>query len=150
MALTVVWERAAVPMPDGSERVLNRGEVLPAEVTDFQRSVMTMIGAVRDLGQSVAVVQQAVDEVEAGYQAPPPAPVLPAEVPPVVPVTPVVTEPAPPVVTDPGDDLDKPRPADNKDAWEQYAAARGYMTQSEAESMTKARLIEAVNARETV
>jgi len=158
MALVVAWEKAAVPMPDGTERVLTRGEALPNEVTDFQRSVMVMIGAVRDIGQNVAAVQAAADEVEAGYQAPPPPAQYPAEVPPVVSVpgaspavtpAPVNPDPTPIEVADPADDLDKPQAHERKDTWEDYASAKGYLTKAEAESMTKANLIAFVNERET-
>lgn len=171
MPLTVVWAKAAVPKPDGTEEILHRGQTLPDYVSDFQRSTMVQIGAVRDLGQAVGVVQAAVDQETAALTDPPPPPVYPAEVPPVRPQNPVVNvdptavEPdtraavADPVdsptnvverVSDPADDLDKPRPADSKDAWESYAEAKGYMTRSEAESMTKAKLIADVTARESV
>lgn len=148
MALTAVWEKVAVAMEDGSEKVIRRGEALPDKgVSDFIRSTLTMVGAVRDLNAAVAVVQSAVDAETTPAQEPAPA-VLPPEVPPVQPVQdtsgttdPKVVEPADSAVT-------KPSVSDNKDAWERYAVAKGYYTQAEAESLTKAKLVTEVNARE--
>lgn len=146
MALTVVWEKAAVSMDDGTEKILRRGETLPDKgVSDFHRSVLTMIGAVRDLGAAVAVVQAAVDAETTPEKEPAPA-VLPPEIPPVRPVEPVQQNPA----TEPADNapVAKPSVSDNKDAWERYAVSKGYYTQAEAESLTKAKLVTEVNARE--
>ena len=150
MALTVVWEKAAVTMEDGTEKILRRGEALPdTGVSDFHRSVLTMIGAVRDLNAAVAVVQQAADAEVTPEQEPAPA-VLPPEVPPVQPVQQTSTTTDPKAV-EPADDTTataKPSVSDNKDAWERYAVSKGYYTEAEAESMTKAKRVAEVNARE--
>lgn len=148
MALTVVWEKCAVDKPtkDGGveDVVLRRGETLPDFVTDFRRSVLVMIGAVRDLGAAVQIVQDAADAQLAPEPAPP---VYPPEVPPVTPtaatpatVTAPVTEPA--VQTKPG-------AADSKETWESYAVSKSYFTQAEAEAMTKTKLVAEVNKRES-
>ncbi len=142
MALTVVWEKMAVSNADGHETIINRGEALPDYVSDFHRTVYTMIGAVKDTGAPIAIVERAAEEEFAD----PPAPAQhPAEVPPVVP-TPTGTAPAP---AQPDLPPAKPATGDNKDAWEAYAVARGYMSQTEAEGLTKTKLIAAVNERET-
>lgn len=137
MALTVVWERVAVDRADNSTLVVNRGEVLPDFVSDFIRSTLVMIGAVKDVTSVVQTVQDAVDHE---FEPEPAPPAYPPEVPP---VTPAVT-PAPAVV------VEKPSVSDNKDTWEAYAVDRGYMSQTEAEAMTKVKLIAAVNDREKV
>lgn len=168
MSLTVVWEKAAVTMTDGSEKILKRGDTLPEQgVTDYQRQVLTMIGAVRDLGYAVQVVQAEVDRIEQGFEEPLPPPVLPPEVPPVQPTNPLVNED--PKAMEPADsqttgsgaaadtagdsgqsgDLAKPSTADNKDAWEAYAVQRGYFNRAEAEAMTKTKLVAEVNKRES-
>lgn len=148
MALTVVWEKAAVTMEDGTEKILQRGEALPDEgVSDFHRSVLTMIGAVRDLNAAVAVVQAAADAEVTPEREPAPA-VLPPEVPPVRPVEQTSTTTDPKAVEPADTAATKPSVSDNKDAWERYAVARGYYTAAEAESMTKAKLVADVNARE--
>jgi hypothetical protein len=154
MALTVVWEKAAVAMEDGTEKILNRGDTLPDKgVSDYQRQVLTMIGAVRDLGYAVQVVQAEVDRIEQGFEEPLPPPVLPPEVPPVQPTNPLANED--PKATEPagtgtgGTPLPKPSVSDNKDAWEAYAVQREYFTRAEAEAMTKTKLVAEVNKRES-
>jgi hypothetical protein len=141
MALTCVWEKMSIDRPDGTNLILKRGEALPDFVDDFHRTVFSMIGAVKDTGAAVAVVQA---EADREFEEPPPPPVLPPEVPPVtsgptglVPVTP-----------DPEVTLVRPATSDNKDVWERYAAAKGYMSQTEAEAMTKAKLVSVVTQRE--
>jgi hypothetical protein len=144
MALTIVWQQAAVTMTDGTEKILKRGDTLPEEgVSEFHRSVLTMVGAVRDLNAAVAVVQSAV-EAEAVPDKPPAPAVLPPEIPPAD----VQTGSGTPAPTD--SVPNKPSVADNKDAWERYAVARGYYTQAEAESLTKAKLVAGVSERENV
>lgn len=138
MALTVVWEKISLDREGKDALILNRGETLPDWVSDFVRATLVMIGAVKDYAVPVQVVEAAVEEEKArGEEVPPP--VLPAEVPP-----PTVVAPAAP------DPVERPAVSDNKDAWEAYAVYRGYATQTEAESMTKAKLVAMVNDREKV
>lgn len=150
MALTVVWEKMSVDRPDGSNLILKRGEGLPDFVDDFHRTVFTMIGAVKDTGAAVAVVQAAAD---AEFEEQPLPPLYPPEVPPVQPapqrenVDPVAVVPATPSPEAPAV---KPSVSDNKDAWEAYAVGRGYMSQTEAEALTKTKLMTEVNKRESV
>jgi hypothetical protein len=139
MALTVVWEKMSVDKADGTPVTLLRGETLPDYVDDFHRSAFVMIGAVKDVQTVIAQTQAAAD---AEFETPPPPPIYPPEVPPVTPdVTPV------PVVMEP---MAKPSVSDNKDAWEAYAVAREYMSKSEAEALTKTKLIAEVGKRESV
>lgn len=147
MALTVVWEKCAVDRPrkDGTvdSVVLKRGEDLPDYVSDFLRATLVMIGAVRDLGAAVQIVEAA---NEADFADEPPPPILPAEVPPPAGTgQPGSATPA----SGPEAELTKPSVGDNKDAWESYAVGKGYMSQTEAESMTKVKLMAEVNKRES-
>lgn len=137
MALTIVWERAAIALTDGTEKVFKRGDELPDNVSDYHRQVYTMIGAVKDIEQVVRVVEEAA-RVEAESLTPTPAPVLPLEVPPAD------------LHQFPGDPqpLAKPAVADSKEAWENYAVARDYLTRGEAETLTKPKLVAEVNRRE--
>jgi hypothetical protein len=138
--LTVVWEKCAVGNPDGgADVVLLRGEALPDYVSDFLRSTLVQIGAVRDFG---GIVQAAQDNVDAVLADEPLPPMYPPEVPPVTPAGPV--ESAAPLV------VEKPSVTDNKATWESYAVYQGYLPQAEAESMTKANLMKAVNDRESL
>jgi hypothetical protein len=163
MSLTVVWEKCSVDKPvarDKNGRVtqveaitLNRGESLPDFVDDFVRSTLTMIGAVRDLGIAVQAVQAATDAQFAEEPAPP---IYPPEVPP------VVTGPPPEVVNpqqqttgevtggdNPTYAANKPGAGDSKEQWESYAVGKGYLTQTEAEALTKTKLVAEVNKRES-
>lgn len=149
MTLRVVWEKCAVDNEStGKTTVLTRGADLPDYVSDFVRSTLVMVGAVKEDGAAVAAVQAAKDAEDQEPVAPP---VHPPEVPPVVP-TPrgtnpdaTATVPAPP---NPEKPLVKPAANASKDQWEAYAVGKGYMTQTEAESLTKAKLVDAVNERE--
>lgn len=134
MALLVVWERVSVDKPDGTSLILKRHEPLPDFVSDFIRSTLTMIGAVKDYAQAVETVQAAVD---AEMAEEPPPPIYPPEVPPA---------PAPP----PGP-VEKPNASDNREAWEAYVVDREYLSQMEAEAMpSKAKLMALVAEREKV
>jgi hypothetical protein len=156
VALTVVWEKASVDNPETGESniILHRGEALPDFVDPFVRATMVQIGAVRDFGAGVAIVQEAA-EAEMRSMQTVPAPVYSDEVPPVgrtygpggPPVTGVgALDPAEDAVAAP---TSRPSAADNKETWERYAVARGYFEQGEAESMTKKDLMGKVNDRET-
>jgi hypothetical protein len=169
MALTVVWEKCSVDKPVKTDKdgrvteaeavVLKRGEALPDYVSDFVRATLTQIGAVRDLAAATEMVAAA---NEADFATPPPPPVLSAEVPPANVTTgggavEVVhnAETGDTSTTTSGDTqadvvmVTKPSVTDNKDAWERYAADRGYFTQAEAEAMTKTKLMAEVNKRES-
>lgn len=138
MALTVVWEKATIALADGTETVLKRGDELPDNVSDYHRQVYTMIGAVKDIQQIVRVVEEAA-RVEAESLTPDPEPVRPLEVPP---------DDLHQFPGDPGP-LTKPAVADTKEAWENYAVYREYMSREEAEALTKAKLVAEVNKRES-
>jgi len=152
MTLHVVWEKCSVDKPSGENVILNRGDELPDFVEPFVRATLVQIGAVRDFGAAVSVVQEAAD-AELRSTEPVPPPVLPDEIPPVQPVR---TYSPDPTATEPSDASDLLDPAgnnlpserDNKETWERYAVARGYFTQAEAESMTKRDLVAQVNERE--
>lgn len=173
MALTVVWEKVAVDEPverdkDGNvtavtARVLKRGENLPDYVGDFVRATLVMIGAVRDLGLAVEAVQSATDQA---FATPPAPSALSAEVPPPdfttgsggavrVDVNAETGEVATSTTGDVTAGAEmvaapvKPSTSDNKEAWETYAVAMGYLTETEAQSMTKTKLVTEVNARES-
>lgn len=140
MALTVVWEKATIALADGTEKVLTRGTPLPDNVSDYHRQVYTMIGAVKDIQQAVEVVQNAVAAEEASL-TPNPEPMLPPEVPPAN----VHQFPGDPTVTG---ELARPATSDSKEAWENYAVQRDYLTREEAEALTKTKLVAEVNKRE--
>jgi hypothetical protein len=152
MTLHVVWEKCSVDNPDtGENLVLNRGEELPDFVTPFVRSTLVQIGAVRDFGAAVSMVQDAADAEQRTYEPVKP-PVMADEIPPVTEFNgrPVDLDNGP---LDPADAPSagdsRPSTSDNKETWERYAVARGYFDQAEAESMTKKDLVAAVNERET-
>lgn len=145
MTLHVVWEKCAVTNPATKEdAVLNRGDELPDYVEPFIRSTLVQIGAVKDFGMAVSMVQAAEDaQLD---QTERPAPQLSDEIPPGGPGGPASAMADP----EPVEEIPYERPAqsDNKETWEKYAVACGYFTQAEAESMTKRALMDAVNERE--
>jgi hypothetical protein len=116
-----------------------RGDALPDYVTDFVRSTLVMIGAVKDFDLPVQQLQAAIEQ----ELAPAPEPVTPPQV-----VT-LTTGAGADAALTPGPAPARPKVIDNKEAWENYAVAMGYMSRSEAESMTKAKLMDAVDKRES-
>lgn len=154
MSLTVVWAAAAVQKTtvgeDGKtvseEVILKRGDTLPDYVSDFQRSVMVMVGAARDLGQAVEVVQAAVDAVTADME-PTPSPAVPPEVPVAEPNTGATAD-----VADVEDGPVLPKDTDTRAVWEDYGVYSlpegNRLTTEEATAFpNKAELIAAVKQR---
>lgn len=158
MTLRVVWDRLNVEIAKGKDkdgrpqyedRILTRGDEIPAAVTDFNRSLYLSIGAAKDDGQAVAVVQQATEQ----------------EFNPIVP-NPVLTPDQPPNPTapsggvtdasqqqqeadtpaDPANLPDRPDDGARKDVWEDYAVKLG-IDRARAESLTKAKLIAEADAK---
>lgn len=174
MSLTVVWEKLAVDKAVETDKqgnvtkadavILNRGESLPDFVSDFVRSTLVQIGAVRDMGLAAEMVRNAVEQ----EFAEPPAP---SQLSPEVPPPGTHTGGAVQIVhnaatgetatTSSGDvkaetvtastspEVSKPSASDGKEAWETYAVTKGYMSEAEAQAMTKTKLVAEVNKRES-
>ncbi len=152
MTLRVVWDRMNAEVPNGTNSdgqavfknvLLRRGDEIPAEVTDFSRSLYLSIGAAKDDGLATSIVQQA----SAQENTPAPSPALTPEQPPnpSAPAGGIVVEEgetSPDVTTLPA----RPENTANKDVWEDYAVSLGFK-RTEAESLTKPNLIKAADAK---
>jgi hypothetical protein len=132
MAHQVVWEKMALQNEDGTDTILRRGQLLPAEgVSDFQLGVLTSVGAVRFMDDMPSDDEQRAMAAELPEDPDPSTP--PAGLPPAYP---------PNQTGDPGASTDPERPANSatKPEWVEYAVSRG-MDRTSAERLSKDALI---------